>query len=70
MGLATSNKIEVDFYAEMENAELAWAEVEQTGKTARRCLRCGGEYQFQDAGSGYKIQCKTPACFVVTVRGI
>lgn len=55
---------------EFENAEKALEEWEKTGKTDRRCLRCGGEFRFYSAPSGYKVWCKRENCFVMTVRGI
>lgn len=63
---------EENSFAEMEyeNAEKAFEEFQKTGKTDRRCLRCGSKLLFYDGGSGYKIWCDRKDCFQMTARGI
>ncbi len=54
---------------EWDHAERAFVEWRQTGQTDLRCLRCGGQLQFDDRGSGYKIWCQS-CDFEGTCRGI
>jgi hypothetical protein len=44
--------------AEYENAESAIEEWAQTGRTERRCLRCGGQFRFDEGSSYYRITCE------------
>jgi hypothetical protein len=60
------NQIEI----EEDNAEKALEEWERMRETKHRCLRCGGEFEFDIKASGYSIKCKREGCFVMTVRGI
>lgn len=55
---------------EWGNADQAVLEFRATGETTRRCLRCGGNFKFFDAGSAFRIRCEREGCFDETVRGI
>jgi hypothetical protein len=54
---------------EHDNAEDAFIEFEETGHTNRRCLRCGGQFHFHEAGNSYQIWCENND-FKITVRGL
>jgi xanthine dehydrogenase molybdopterin-binding subunit B len=54
---------------EHDNAEDAFIEFEETGHTNRRCLRCGGQFHFYEAGNSYQIWCENND-FKITVRGL
>jgi hypothetical protein len=55
--------------AELDHAEAAIEEEQETGTTNRRCLRCGGRYIFEPYASGYVIRCEN-GDFNTTARGI
>lgn len=59
----------LDPEAEADNAFEAAAEIESDGHTARRCLRCGGEFSIERQGSSYTIRCETGDYKLVS-RGI
>jgi hypothetical protein len=59
-----------DAEAEMRNALRASVDVEATGTTPRRCLRCGGELSMRTAGSSCEIVCATEDLVILTSRGI
>ena len=54
---------------EVDYAEAAIEEEQETGYTNRRCLRCGGRYIFEDRGSGYIIRCEN-GDFRISSRGL
>jgi xanthine dehydrogenase molybdopterin-binding subunit B len=54
---------------EHDNAEDAFIEFEEAGRTNRRCLRCGGQFHFYTAGNSYRIWCENND-FEITVRGL
>ena len=51
-------------------AEKAIEEIESTGSTKLRCLRCDSNYVLEDYGSAYVIRCETEGCFKITARGL
>lgn len=55
---------------EWENADHAVLDFRATGQTKRHCLRCGGNFNFVDAGSAFRISCEREGCFEETLRGI
>jgi hypothetical protein len=57
--------------AELDNALAASEELARTGKTTRRCLRCGGELRLIDHGtlSGYEVVCEPEHRVILTARG-
>ncbi len=59
----------VDLETEWHNAEQAIQELEETGHTDRRCLRCGGALLLEDRGSAYIIRCERDDV-QITSRGI
>lgn len=68
--MASENiKLEVDREDELENAHEAVLELRSTGKTERRCLKCGGRFLFYDGGSGFRIWCENND-FEESLRGI
>ena len=60
---------QLDLEAEDDNAYAAIAEIESEGQTARRCLRCGGEFSIERHGSSYTIRCENGDYKLVS-RGI
>ncbi len=50
-------------------AENAFTEYRFKGKTEKRCIRCGGEYIFEEKNHSYRIKCAECA-FVITSRGL
>jgi len=50
-------------------SEKAFAEYRSEGKTDKRCIRCGGEYIFEEKNNSYRIKC-TGCEFVITSRGL
>lgn len=54
---------------EAENAEQAFLEFQESGKTDRHCLRCGGQLRFEDFKSAFRVTCLN-CDFIMTVRGI
>ena len=41
-----------------------------TGKTDKKCPRCGNEIVLEMFGTSYDIKCKTPKCIKASFRGI
>jgi hypothetical protein len=55
---------------EWKNADQAVLDFRATGQSLKRCLRCGGKFQFVEGGSGFRIRCEKEGCFEEIVRGI
>ena len=60
----------IDKKAELENVDKAVDEMEVTGTTSRRCLRCGKKLICETNGNSYLVKCETPNCLYMTFRGI
>ena len=41
-----------------------------TGKTDKRCSRCGNEILLEMLGTSFEVKCKTPNCIKASFRGI
>jgi len=68
MGMSeTSEPREEELY---QNAVKAAEELARTGKTDRRCLRCGGRFLYEEFGAGSKIRCEDECGLELTFRGI
>lgn len=68
MGMSeTSEPREEEQY---QNAVKAAEELARTGKTERRCLRCGGRFLYQEFGAASEIRCEDECGFKLTFRGI
>ena len=61
-----SEPIEEEQY---QNAIKAAEELARSGKTDRRCLRCGGRFVYQEYGAGAELRCEE-CDFKLTFRGI
>ena len=48
----------------------AMYELEHTGKTDKKCPRCGNELELVVSGSSASLACKTQGCLSVTRRGL
>lgn len=55
---------------EVDDAFLALEEIKKYGKTERRCLRCGGEYEFEIFPNGLVMRCSAENRIIEEVRGI
>ena len=53
-----------------QNAVKAAEELARTGKTDRRCLRCGGRFLYEEYGAGSQLRCEGECGFKLTFRGI
>jgi hypothetical protein len=60
---------DIDIEVECDNAEQAFTESKETGHTKLRCLKCGGNFHFYEAGNSYEIWCENND-FDMTFRGI
>jgi hypothetical protein len=66
-GSMTDEELEIEI--ECENAHKAFSDFKRTGSTNRRCLKCGGQFQFYEAGNSYEVWCENND-FKDSVRGI
>jgi hypothetical protein len=60
---------QLDLELEDDNALAAIAEIKSEGHAKRRCLRCGGEFVYEDLGTAYVIRCEN-GDYKLTSRGI
>lgn len=64
--------METDNDAEKEGVHVAEAarDLSATGRTGRRCLRCGGELAIEVRGTSYRVWCRGEGIVLMTSRGI
>lgn len=55
---------------EAKNADQAVLEFRDTGRTTKRCFRCGSNFKFFDGGSAFRIFCEVEGCFEEIVKGV
>ncbi|WP_438447889.1 hypothetical protein [Gorillibacterium sp. sgz5001074] len=56
--------------AELENVNKATEELDKTGDTSRKCLRCNGKLIYIRNGNSYKVKCTTDNCLCLSFRGL